>query len=259
MIIIIFIIFPSYYLHFKTNAIDRYRLSRSTKLHITRLFEHLPSQAIWNLYWMGSTQKYRLHVLFSNLNNKLSAAVIGIEKNLLLFSTHQGIFRQCNYLSANIRSHLKIPKCQAIKVANSPHDDYTHGMINPGPDSMRLHNVAAACAILIVLLLCTGTFIGIIIGILNNVVLATMTVGVIYLISSMFCTFVIVIMYTILNSERKQSYCSVVEVLTDELCSSQSIRLSYSFILGSLFVILSFITSVLWLFLQEKQRKFAQH
>ncbi|CAF3976767.1 unnamed protein product [Rotaria sp. Silwood2] len=197
--------------------------------------------------------------LMSNLNNKLSAAVIGIEKNLLLFSTHQGIFRQCNYLSANIRSHLKIPKCQAIKVANSPHDDYTHGMINPGPDSMRLHNVAAACAILIVLLLCTGTFIGIIIGILNNVVLATMTVGVIYLISSMFCTFVIVIMYTILNSERKQSYCSVVEVLTDELCSSQSIRLSYSFILGSLFVILSFITSVLWLFLQEKQRKFAQH
>ncbi|CAF4556069.1 unnamed protein product [Rotaria sp. Silwood1] len=197
--------------------------------------------------------------ILSNVNYKLSAAVIGIDENLLLFSTHKGIFRQCNYLSANIRSQLNIPKCQAIKMVNNPYDNHTHGINNPERDSMRLHNVAAACAILIVLLLCTGTFIGITVGILNNVVLATMTVGVIYLISTMFSTFVVVIMYTILNSERKQSHCSTLETLTDELCSSQSIHLSYSFILGSLFVILSFITSVLWLFLQEKQRKFAQH
>ncbi|CAF1233563.1 unnamed protein product [Rotaria sordida] len=198
--------------------------------------------------------------ILSNINYKLSTTVIGIEKNLLLFSTHKGIFRQCNYLSDNIRSRLNIPKCQAIKITHNQYDDnHTHGMINPESESMRLHNVAAACAILIVLLICTGTFIGISIGILNNVVLATMTVGVIYLISTMFSTFVVAIMYTILNSERKQSHCSTLEILTDELCSSQSIHLSYSFILGSLFVTLSFITSVLWLFLQEKQRKFVRH
>ncbi|CAF1469406.1 unnamed protein product [Rotaria sordida] len=175
--------------------------------------------------------------ILSNINYKLSTTVID-----------------------NIRSRLNIPKCQAIKITHNQYDDnHTHGMINPESESMRLHNVAAACAILIVLLICTGTFIGISIGILNNVVLATMTVGVIYLISTMFSTFVVAIMYTILNSERKQSHCSTLEILTDELCSSQSIHLSYSFILGSLFVTLSFITSVLWLFLQEKQRKFVRH
>ena len=47
-----------------------------------------------------------------------------------------------------------------------------------------LHNVASSCAILIVLLLCACTLIGVIVGILNSAVLATMTVGIIYLVTS---------------------------------------------------------------------------
>ncbi len=49
---------------------------------------------------------------------------------------------------------------------------------------LGLHNVAAACAILIVLLLCACALIGIAVGILNGVVLATMTIGIIYLVVS---------------------------------------------------------------------------
>jgi hypothetical protein len=48
---------------------------------------------------------------------------------------------------------------------------------------LGLHNIAASCAILIILLFCTCTLIGVVVGILNNAVLATMTVGIIYLIS----------------------------------------------------------------------------
>ena len=66
-------------------------------------------------------------------------------------------------------------------------------------------------------------------------------------------------MYTILKSERKPSNCLAIEYLTEELCSSHSIHISYSFMLGCLFILLCFTTSLLWLFLQEKQRKFAQH
>jgi hypothetical protein len=50
--------------------------------------------------------------------------------------------------------------------------------------SLGLHNVAAACAILIVLLLCACTLVGVTVGILNGVVLATMTIGIIYLVAS---------------------------------------------------------------------------
>jgi hypothetical protein len=75
----------------------------------------------------------------------------------------------------------------------------------------------------------------------------------------MFSVFVVAIMHTILKSERKQSNCFALEILTDDLCSSRSIQISYSFILGYLLVILCLITSFFWLSLQEKQRKFAQH
>jgi hypothetical protein len=75
----------------------------------------------------------------------------------------------------------------------------------------------------------------------------------------MFSIFVVAIMHTILKSERKQSHCLALEILIDGLCSSRSVQISYSFILGCLLVILCFITSVFWLSLQEKQRKFAQH
>lgn len=75
----------------------------------------------------------------------------------------------------------------------------------------------------------------------------------------MFSIFVVAIMYTILNSERKLTYCLTSEILANELCSFHSVHISYSFILSCLLIIFCFITSVLWLFLQEKQRKFAQH
>lgn len=75
----------------------------------------------------------------------------------------------------------------------------------------------------------------------------------------MFSIFAVAIMHTILKSERKHSNCLALEILNDDLCSSRSIQISYSFILGYLLIILCFITSVFWLSLQEKQRKFAQH
>jgi hypothetical protein len=49
---------------------------------------------------------------------------------------------------------------------------------------LGLHNVASSCAILIVLLLCSCTLVGVTVGILNSVVLATMTIGIIYLVAS---------------------------------------------------------------------------
>ncbi|CAF1670579.1 unnamed protein product, partial [Adineta ricciae] len=122
-----------------------------------------------------------------------------------------------------------------------------------------LHNIVASCAILIILLLIVCTLVGIIVGILNSQVLATMTVGIIYLVSTMFSLFIVTIMLTILRGERKQSHCLALEILTDQLCSSRTIKLSYSFVFGCILVVLSFTTSALWLSLQEKQRKFVQH
>jgi hypothetical protein len=54
---------------------------------------------------------------------------------------------------------------------------------------LGLHNVAASCAILIVLLLCVCTLVGVTVGILNSVVLATMTIGIIYLVAGKYNTF----------------------------------------------------------------------
>ncbi|CAF1221537.1 unnamed protein product [Rotaria magnacalcarata] len=192
-------------------------------------------------------------------DQQLSSLAMGVNNNTILYKTHKGIFRQCNYLSQTIRQRLKISKCRVLKVANNHYDDVTHGMNNPGRELIRLHNVAAACAILIVLLLCACTLIGVTVGILNGVVLATMTIGIIYLVTSMFSICLLAIMYTVLKSERKQSHCFALEILTDELCTARTTQSSYSFVLGCSLIILCFITSILWLSLQEKQRKFAQH
>lgn len=75
----------------------------------------------------------------------------------------------------------------------------------------------------------------------------------------MFSICLLAIMYTALKSERKHSHCFALEILTDDLCTARTIQLSYSFMLGCSLIVFSFITSVLWLSLQEKQRKFAQH
>ncbi|UJR08315.1 hypothetical protein I4U23_012586 [Adineta vaga] len=209
-----------------------------------------------NIYIINNTNE--TPILPGN-NFPLSNIVFGFEDNLVLFKTHKGIFRQCNYLTDDMRSYLSIPKCRTLKIAHNRYSDVVHGMINPGREFMRLHNIVASCAILIILLLVVCTLVGIIVGILNSEVLATMTVGIIYLISTMFSLFIVTIMFTILRGERKQSHCLALEILTDPLCSSRTIELSYSFIFGCVLVVFSFITSVLWLSLQEKQRKFAQH
>ncbi|CAF1571428.1 unnamed protein product [Adineta ricciae] len=117
-------------------------------------------------------------------DQQLQSMAFGIKNDTTLYSTHKGIFRQCNYLSENIRQLLKISKCRVLKIANNQYDDVIHGMNNPGRELIRLHNVAAACAILIVLLLCACTLVGVTVGILNGVVLATMTIGIIYLVTS---------------------------------------------------------------------------
>ena len=69
--------------------------------------------------------------------SKLSTIVIGMDNHILLFSTHKGIFRQCNYLSNHTRSHLNIPKCRAIKTSNYQDDYRIHGMINPAREFIR--------------------------------------------------------------------------------------------------------------------------
>jgi hypothetical protein len=76
----------------------------------------------------------------TEINPQLSNVVFGLEKNLILYQTHQGIFRQCNYLSDNIRTHLEIPKCRAFKSAYNQYDDLIHGMINPGRELIRKYS-----------------------------------------------------------------------------------------------------------------------
>ncbi|CAF1083181.1 unnamed protein product [Adineta steineri] len=197
--------------------------------------------------------------ILSGINSQLSTIVFGFDNNVTVYKTHKGIFRQCNYLTEDVRSYLTIPKCRILKTINNQYSDIIHGMTNPGREFLRLHNIVASCAILIMLLLFACTLIGLIVGLLNGIVLATMTVGIIYLIATMFSIFIVAIMCTILKGERKQSNCLGLEILTDHLCSSRSIYISYSFICACLLVILCFITSFLWLSLQEKQRKFVRH
>jgi hypothetical protein len=105
-----------------------------------------------------------------------------------------------------------------------------------------------------------------------------MTIGVIYLvmskslldkhmrsyiaylfISAMFSIFIVAIMHTINKGERKQTHCFALDILSDDLCMSRSVHPSFSFALACLLVCACFLTSILWLSLQDKQRKFAQH
>jgi hypothetical protein len=71
------------------------------------------------------------------LLSKIDNTVLGFKDNLILYKIHKGIFRQCNYLSENIRIHLDIPICQALKSTNNQYDDIIHGMINPGRELIR--------------------------------------------------------------------------------------------------------------------------
>jgi hypothetical protein len=75
--------------------------------------------------------------ILSGNNYHLPNVAIGIETDLILYKTHKGIFRQCNYLSDNIRSLLQIPKCRALKSINNQYDDVIHGILNPGREFIR--------------------------------------------------------------------------------------------------------------------------
>jgi len=87
-----------------------------------------------NIYIINNTNRTQI---LSEINSQLSKIVFGFENNLILYKTHKGIFRQCNYLSENIRNHLEIPKCRALKTTNNQYDDLIHGMINPGREFIR--------------------------------------------------------------------------------------------------------------------------
>jgi hypothetical protein len=70
-------------------------------------------------------------------DQQLATVAIGIKNDTILYKTHKGIFRQCNYLSENVRQRLKIQKCRVLKVANNQYDDAIHGMNNPGRELIR--------------------------------------------------------------------------------------------------------------------------
>jgi hypothetical protein len=72
-------------------------------------------------------------------DQQLATIAIGIKNETILYKTHKGIFRQCNYLSENVRQHLKISKCRVLKVSNNQYDDSIHGMNNPGRELIRKH------------------------------------------------------------------------------------------------------------------------
>jgi hypothetical protein len=76
---------------------------------------------------------------------------------------------------------------------------------------------------------------------------------------ALFSVCLMAIMYTVLKSERKQSHCFALDILADEVCAARTIQSAQSFNFGCSLTVLCCITSVLWLSLQEKQRKFAQH
>jgi len=91
-----------------------------------------------HIYVINNTNETQI---LSGINYQLSKIIFGIENNLTLYKTHKGIFRQCNYLSDNIRTHFNIPKCRALKSTNNQYDDYVHGMINPGREFIRKYSV----------------------------------------------------------------------------------------------------------------------
>lgn len=75
--------------------------------------------------------------IYSFSDRQLASTAIGIENNTILYKTHKGIFRQCNFLSENIREHLKLSKCRLLKAFNTQYDDATYGMNNPGRELIR--------------------------------------------------------------------------------------------------------------------------
>lgn len=85
----------------------------------------------------GSTQRRNTSRSVSYSEQQLESIVIGVSNDTILYKTHKGIFRQCNYLSVNMREHFKLSKCRVLKLGNNRYDDAIHGMNNPGRELIR--------------------------------------------------------------------------------------------------------------------------
>ena len=70
--------------------------------------------------------------------------VFGINNDTILYKMHKGIFRQCNYLSINVRERLKLSQCRVLKLGNNRYDDVLHGMNNPGRELIRKYPILFA-------------------------------------------------------------------------------------------------------------------
>ena len=70
-------------------------------------------------------------------NQYLTSTLIHVDNETVLYPTHKGIFRQCNYLSSDMRQQLKLSACRLLKLSNNRFDDGIHGMSNPGRELIR--------------------------------------------------------------------------------------------------------------------------
>jgi len=90
-----------------------------------------------HFHMINNTYEQNHTKIFSFNDQQLTTVAIGIKNDTILYKTHKGIFRRCNYLSENIRLHFNISKCRVLKVTNNQYDDAIHGMNNPGRELIR--------------------------------------------------------------------------------------------------------------------------
>jgi hypothetical protein len=87
-----------------------------------------------NIYIINNTNETPI---LSGKHFPLATMVFGFENDLMLYKTHKGLFRQCNYLTEDVRAYMGLPKCRTLKMAYNQYNDLIHGMINPGREFMR--------------------------------------------------------------------------------------------------------------------------
>lgn len=100
----------------------------------------LRSEAQWLLIEESSSGDIRFVNHSTNITDpseSWSTVVLGMENNVVLYPTHKGVFRQCNYLTDHVRSRLKTAHCRLLKTMNNQYDDVLHGMNNPGRELIR--------------------------------------------------------------------------------------------------------------------------
>jgi hypothetical protein len=89
---------------------------------------------------INTTNEQNQTKIFTLNDQKLNIVAVAIRNDTILYKTHKGIFRRCNYLSENIRARFNISKCRVLKVTNNQYDDAIHGMNNPGRELIRKYN-----------------------------------------------------------------------------------------------------------------------